>query len=92
MLKTAMKNDNLGIIILIHQYHPQHWSLHDLYRQLNQEVSAKLVAGYPVVVIGDFIGDLFKTSTSGRCSLIALGSHQIITDATHINGTLLDHI
>ena len=77
--------------IVITSVFPDYWSLNDLYSQLNQEVSAILVAGYPVV-IGDFNGYLFKTSTSGYCSLISLGLHQIITDPTHIYGSLLDPI
>ena len=92
MLKIALKDDNLGTIILLHLYRPQHCSLYDLYSQLNQEVSAILVAGYPVVVIGDFNDDLFKTSTSGHCSLTSLGLQQIISDPTHMYGSLLDHI
>ena len=72
MLKIALKDDNLGKIILLHLYRPQHCSLYDLYSQLNQEVSAILVAGYPVVVIGDFNDDLFKTSTNGHSSLTSL--------------------
>ena len=94
MLKTAMKDDNLRTIILIHLYRPyicfcpDVWDLHGLYSQLNQEVSAILAAGYPVVVIGDFNGDLFKTPTRGHCSL-TFGLQQINTDPTHITFTLI---
>ena len=92
MLKIAMKDDNLGTIILLHLYRPQHCSLYDLYSRLNQEVFEILVAGDPVVVIADFNDDLFKTSTSGHCSLISLGLQQIISDPTHTYSSPLDHI
>ena len=60
--------------------------------QLNHDISAILVAGYPVVVIGDFNDELFKTSTSGHCTLTSLGLQKIISDTTHMYGSLLDHI